>query len=79
MYKEDDRRNKTHVIEMEGNIHVCISSITIRVFMQLISIIILFGQVQSISCCFLYKNVQWNPYIADTIGELHVGRYRGVL
>ena len=21
--------------------------------------------------------VQWNPYIADTIGELRVGRYRG--
>ena len=21
--------------------------------------------------------LQWNPYIADTIGELHVGRYRG--
>ena len=21
--------------------------------------------------------IQWNPYIADTIGELHVGRYRG--
>ena len=21
--------------------------------------------------------VQWNPYIADTIGELHVGHYRG--
>ena len=22
-------------------------------------------------------HVQWNPYIADTIGELHVDRYRG--
>ena len=22
--------------------------------------------------------VQWNPYIVDTIGELHVGRYRGL-
>ena len=22
-------------------------------------------------------HVQWNPYIADTIGKLHVGRYRG--
>ena len=22
-------------------------------------------------------SIQWNPYIADTIGELHVGRYRG--
>ena len=22
--------------------------------------------------------IQWNPYIADTIGELHVGRYRGL-
>ena len=21
--------------------------------------------------------IQWNPYIAETIGELHVGRYRG--
>ena len=21
--------------------------------------------------------MQWNPYIVDTIGELHVGRYRG--
>ena len=21
---------------------------------------------------------QWNPYIADTIGELRVGRYRGL-
>ena len=25
----------------------------------------------------LYCYIQWNPYIADTIGELHVGRYRG--
>ena len=25
----------------------------------------------------LYLSVQRNPYIADTIGELHVGRYRG--
>ena len=28
----------------------------------------------------IYTNtihIQWNPYIADTIGELHVGRYRG--
>ena len=23
------------------------------------------------------KLVKWNPYIVDTIGELHVGRYRG--
>ena len=23
------------------------------------------------------EHIQWNPYIADTIGELHVGRYRG--
>ena len=24
------------------------------------------------------KNNGWNPYIADTIGELCVGRYRGL-
>ena len=24
------------------------------------------------------KGIQWNPYIADTIGELCVGRYRGL-
>ena len=24
------------------------------------------------------NTIQWNPYIADTIGELHVGHYRGL-
>ena len=29
--------------------------------------------------CNIYHviDIQWNPYIADTIGELDVGRYRG--
>ena len=26
----------------------------------------------------LVVGIQWNPYIADTVGELHVGRYRGL-
>ena len=24
------------------------------------------------------EHIQWNPYIVDTIGELRVGRYRGL-
>ena len=27
-------------------------------------------------CYDWWNGLQWNPYIADTIGELHVGRYR---
>ena len=29
-------------------------------------------------CLYRDFSVQWNPYIADTIEELHVGRYRGL-
>ena len=30
---------------------------------------------QSINQCIYSTAIQWNPYIADTIEELHVGRY----